>query len=76
MHHIAGEWENIWEVSACLVPKVFSRHLLLVIARDRIWLELDLYSDLVWLFLRPKMRPVLALHLKINESCTGKKKSL
>lgn len=73
MHHTAGQWESIWEVCACLVPKV-SRNLLLVITRDRIWLELDLYSDLVWSFLRPKMRPVLALHLKINESCTAKKK--
>lgn len=75
IRHRAGEWDSIWEVRACLVSKVFSRHLLLAIARDRIWLELDLYSDLVWLFLRPKMRTVLALHLKINESCTAKKKN-
>lgn len=60
--------------TCCLVPKGFSRHLLLAIARDRTQLELDLYSDLIWLFLRPKMRTVLALHLKINESSTERKR--
>lgn len=69
----AGEWEK-WGGTCCLVPKGFSRHLLLAIARDKIWLVLDLYSALKWLFLRPKMRTDLALHLKINESSTERKR--
>lgn len=73
IHHRAGEWESIWGVRACLIPKVFSRHLLQAIARERIWLELNLHSDLEWLFLSSKMRTILALHLKINDSHTAKK---
>lgn len=45
-HHRPGEWRSDLEVYACLSPQIFSRNLLLAVARDRIWLELDLYSDL------------------------------
>lgn len=47
IHHRPVERQSDWEVYVCLVPQIFSRHLLLAIARDRLWLELDLYSDLI-----------------------------